>query len=400
MDQIQASADTGCPCCLIALRLRLYLMKHWDITLQAFRDNIRLEFDTLAKPSWLHFVAVSVIGIPFEDCKAEGASIQFSSIARHNVRCALAATRYEYPPDTGSTSVSELVKEWLLHCTEQHPDCAPQPSPYHPPRLLEIRDDSFRLITPRECALETAYATLSHCWGSAPNFLTLDSGNVERLKEWNSTDCLPKTFRDAALLCYRIGIRYLWIDSLCILQAGKGSAEDWSLHVTEMRTIYSNGLLNIAASRAASADEGMYSPRDTRLMKPAIVRGNNRLICRDLTNDLFQVVDFSKRPGFRHQPLNLRGWVFQERLLSRRVVHFEEEQVHWQCRTCLKCETYPSGHDYPFNPGLLYHLPTTCIPAAWNVEEYRWSAFSQLVNNYCRLELSFPEKGTTQSSRS
>jgi hypothetical protein len=133
---------------------------------------------------------------------------------------------------------------------------------------------------------------------------------MEQLRQWNPTNRLSQTFQDAARLCYRLHIKYLWIDSLCILQDGDGSTEDWVLHVTEMRTIYSNGVLNIAASRAAASNEGMYTSRDPNFIRPAIIQGNN---CFSLSNELHLLVrsNFSE-PGASCPPLNGRGWVFQE----------------------------------------------------------------------------------------
>ncbi|KAF2451226.1 hypothetical protein P171DRAFT_1616 [Karstenula rhodostoma CBS 690.94] len=206
------------------------------------------------------------------------------------------------------------------------------------------------------------------------------------MKQWNSKDYPPQTFQDTALLCYRIDIKYLWIDSLCIIQVGEGSAEDWSLHVTEMQTVYSNGMLNITASRAASSNEGMYSSRNPRLIKPAIIQGSNNL---GMTNGLHLLINYQMKPGVRSQRLNERGWVFQERLLSRRVIHFEEEQVYWQCCSSTKCETYPAGYNKYFDYRFPFDLPKKNY---CNGSAERWDSFTRLVHGYSGLRFTFPNK--------
>ncbi|KAF1950211.1 HET-domain-containing protein, partial [Byssothecium circinans] len=235
---------------------------------------------------------------------------------------------------------------------------------------------SFRLVAPSDCGMGGSYATLSHCWGNAPDFLKLTSPNIEQLRQWNPTNRLPQTFQDAARLCYQLHIKYLWIDSLCILQDGEGSTGDWSLHVTEMRTTYSNGVLNIAASRAAASNEGMYTSRNPNFIRPAIIQGNNRF---GLSNELHLLVHSEfPEPGASCPPLNERGWVFQERLFSPRVVHFEREQVFWECSVSALCETYPAGCNEAFARGgsvPLFELPTkqTCsgVTQRWNTYLYK-----------------------------
>ncbi|KAF1968080.1 hypothetical protein BU23DRAFT_435320, partial [Bimuria novae-zelandiae CBS 107.79] len=106
------------------------------------------------------------------------------------------------------------------------------------------------------------YATFSHCWGENPQFIRLTTENIAQFSEEISFQDLPRNFQDAVTLCKRMQIRYLWIDSLCIIQSGEGSIQDWNFHVNEMRRIYLNSLLTIAASRAKDAEQGMFTERD------------------------------------------------------------------------------------------------------------------------------------------
>lgn len=65
---------------------------------------------------------------------------------------------------------------------------------------------------------------LSHCWGQVQP-TTLNSDTVGQLMAGFWTDILTQSFQDAVWLAINVlGIRYLWINSLCILQ---DDVEDW-----------------------------------------------------------------------------------------------------------------------------------------------------------------------------
>ncbi|KAH8654616.1 heterokaryon incompatibility, partial [Tricladium varicosporioides] len=87
------------------------------------------------------------------------------------------------------------------------------------------------------------YLTLSHCWGGGNNF-KLQAGNLKHLKSEIPLDQLPRTFRDAMVITKVLGYRYLWIDSLCIIQ---DSEEDWAQEAGRMAQVYGNAILNLAA---------------------------------------------------------------------------------------------------------------------------------------------------------
>ena len=235
IDELRAGADAECPLCLVAWREVLKLRQGqsngrvYDLERGAFQffNDCDCEFDFRASHHYSD--AAGSIG-------TESAWLALLPLRGSHLRTAQLAANYEYPSRTDAESVAKLIDFWYRQCTTHHPRCSSEVSTYQPPRLLEIQKREFRLVIPGECGVEHSYATLSHCWGKAPEFLKLTSTNIQQLRQWNSTDRLPQTFQDAARLCYHLNIKYLWIDSLCILQAGEESAEDWSLHVTEMRT--------------------------------------------------------------------------------------------------------------------------------------------------------------------
>jgi hypothetical protein len=147
---------------------------------------------------------------------------------------------------------------------------------------------------------------------------------------------LPKTFRDAISVARSLAFRYIWIDSLCIVQ---DSVEDWRQEAAYMQEIYTYSSCTIAATAAADGEGGCFSERDPsslRLSKIALrwadkADERNYLLIDD------QYVDKQLTTA----PLNRRGWVLQERILSPRTLHFGQSQMFWQCRETMACEAFP-----------------------------------------------------------
>jgi hypothetical protein len=150
------------------------------------------------------------------------------------------------------------VMKWTQQCNQEHADCKPfcDRMPELPTRVLDLNTSSdnldLRLIDSRN--LTGRYMTLSHCWGLAKP-LSTTIHNIQARKENLSMDTLPPTFRDAVVLTRALNIRYLWIDSLCIIQDDIG---DWELESSKMATVYSNSYLNIAATSAQDCQEGLF----------------------------------------------------------------------------------------------------------------------------------------------
>ena len=179
--------------------------------------------------------------------------------------------------------------------------------------------------------------TLSHCWGSA-EFLKLTAESVGQLSEGVYVSSLPQTFQDAAKIAKKLGVQYLWIDSLCIFQ---DSDEDWQREASMMGDVYKGALCNIAATASADSNGGCFRTREPRLLEPCIITTEYT----NHANDEYHVQESEYLQKILHsgQPLLRRGWVVQERVLPSRILHFGEFQVFWECRTEDACETYPSG---------------------------------------------------------
>ena len=111
---------------------------------------------------------------------------------------------------------------------------------------------------PPRSRINKPYLTLSHCWGKIA-FLRLQKDNLDILTNSFPISSLPQTFQDAITFTRKIGIQFLWIDSLCILQ---DSFRDWEQESTLMAKIYGNSSLNLAATAAIDSSKDLFSERN------------------------------------------------------------------------------------------------------------------------------------------
>lgn len=169
------------------------------------------------------------------------------------------------------------------------------------------------------------YTALSYCWGGSQQadrpYLTTTK-TLEKHLSALPWDSLPKTLQDAILLTRAIGVQYLWIDSLCIIQDSKA---DWEKEAAVMGTVYAHARLVIAAITGADAEAGLF-PSQT---------------CIHRSGETSSSLYFSKLPNERgspqyNLPLFARGWTTQEWVLARRIVFWTHDRMCWFCaRYCI-----------------------------------------------------------------
>lgn len=197
-----------------------------------------------------------------------------------------------------------------------------------PTRLIHVpaaEDDLPRLCQTK--GRRGQYVTLSYCWGSGGSCKTTPS-NFEERQRGIPLDVMPKTVRDAIHLVRRMGIEYIWIDALCIIQE-EASLEDWTHESSLMAQVYGRSLFTICVDWAESTDVGIFAERNI-LNSHRFGPGGN-----------FQLQTFIRDWGSSMigQPLYRRGWAFQERILSTRNIHFLANQIAWECNTTIYIES-------------------------------------------------------------
>ncbi|RGP58815.1 het-domain-containing protein [Fusarium sporotrichioides] len=242
----------------------------------------------------------------------------------------------------------QLIDEWIWNCNSAHSDCAVQDAEL-PHRVLYVGDQDNNHICLHISEHQVApYVALSHCWGKGP-VLQTNTHNIEDHIRAISFQSLPKNFQDAITVTRSIGLQHLWIDSLCIVQDDK---EDWEIESSKMATIYNNAFLVLAASQAGESSEGFLDRKDIDFEKTVQLDPKNSVKVARMENSDSIMSEIYSRPistdptmgQSRHRwkittsPLNQRGWVLQENILARRIIHFTESEMIWECVQCLKCE--------------------------------------------------------------
>ncbi|KAK5652173.1 hypothetical protein OQA88_10816 [Cercophora sp. LCS_1] len=147
-----------------------------------------------------------------------------------------------------------ILRSWIDNCKASHTECEAV-DPKLPKRVLDVggpTDGGDIYLRPSLPSENGQYVALSHCWGDLPLAQTSATNLKERMAGIKLTS-LPKSFQDAVTLTRSIGIRYLWIDSLCILQ---GDTTDWQVQSSNMANIYNKAYLVISASQAANSSQG------------------------------------------------------------------------------------------------------------------------------------------------
>lgn len=189
-----------------------------------------------------------------------------------------------------------------------------------------------RLCDWKEISAQSKYLTLSHCWGEQVA-ATLRQENLSDMKKEINIASLPQTFREALALTKLLGLRYIWIDALCIIQ---DSEADWQRESARMSQIYLHSYCNLSATASKDGSGGLIRlERDTLPLQPLQLRVGNTY-CNIVDSEIWvrEIED---------SPLNKRAWVCQERTLAPRNLHFGSTQLFWECDECTACESFPTG---------------------------------------------------------
>ncbi|KAI1453491.1 HET-domain-containing protein [Annulohypoxylon moriforme] len=287
---------------------------------------------------------------------------------------------------------------WIQNCVSQH-ECSGNISTPLPTRVINCGLDGspIRIVNGNsKCA---RYVCLSHCWGEKRPLMTTSKTLAGFLEEipWSA---IPATFQDAIVFARKLGVQYIWIDSLCIIQ---DSAMDWAIESSRMADIYRNSYVTIAATASKSSMDGLglkhirqrgitlngttssdipYSIRCQYAIAPDTIRGKETpegaiehpIPSIRLLNDYGEVM-----PIF---PLLMRGWVFQERLLSPRFLQFGRDELLWDCRESMLCECGQRQQrpDLPSNQVSLVKYNDSDLLA------HKWR---KIIELYCSLNLTF-----------
>ncbi|KAK0616995.1 heterokaryon incompatibility protein-domain-containing protein [Immersiella caudata] len=277
-------------------------------------------------------------------CHGRGArdahiQISYNTDAKPPQRGFLAPARAPLSPQTRRGKYGAILRSWIGSCATLHADCVAAGSTL-PTGVLDVGDSEDAVIFLRlsPSATDRRYVALSHCWGSSalPQALTT---NLEERKIGIEVASLLKNFQNAVSVTRSIGVRYLWINSLCILQ---DSTLDWEIESSNMAEIYNNAYLVLAASQAADSTVG-FIDRLGEDWRQSMLNSSNVTRIGQIRNPDSSVTEIFRRLlsgcfyNDRHHKVVInstlaqRAWALQENMLARRIVHFTQSEMMWGC---------------------------------------------------------------------
>ncbi|RGP70834.1 heterokaryon incompatibility [Fusarium longipes] len=265
---------------------------------------------------------------------------------------------------TWNPRAAKALRDWLDECITLHDECQSLSNSSLPLRLIDTNpsginppstDDTnnlsidaaphVRICSTAELPNETKYLTLSHCWGaSVPIKL---SENTFRIYEHgipiqDLSKPEAKVFREAIWITRCLGYRYLWIDALCINQDDENEK---SIEISRMDQIFNGATANLSATAASCGADGMIFTRNHNLFELfscdwKLQEKKSQEGAEQESKDY--LVAYVGRESIVKEPVNTRAWVFQERILAPRVIHFCRSRIHRECTQ----ETLSDLHDY------------------------------------------------------
>ncbi|KAI0812918.1 HET-domain-containing protein [Xylaria sp. FL0064] len=258
----------------------------------------------------------------------------------------------------------QTALQWIEDCTTHH-QCGDVATPTAlPARVVDTALQGGPIHLAEGAPRKGRYACLSHCWGQERPLMTTSQTLRNHMEELN-WDCIPATFQDAIHVCRKLRIRYIWIDSLCIIQ---DSLEDWERESSKMADIYRNSYVTIAAASSKDSRGGLSLDKPRRAqttLKGTTSTGKSYSIhvqCSIMPH--FYMDKKTPKEAIQHPispttardyagvlgvfPLLTRGWVLQERLLSPRFLQFGKDELLWDCRESMLCECGQRSADLPY----------------------------------------------------
>ncbi|KAI1331913.1 heterokaryon incompatibility protein-domain-containing protein [Xylariaceae sp. FL0255] len=257
-------------------------------------------------------------------------------------------------PDVAPDVNFDNARQWLMACqSEHHGKCWEGFSSELPTRVIDVGSksspNSLKLVITDDMTGVYPYVALSHCWGGKVSPLLL-STYLDTFKISMVFQDLPANFQDAITITRELGIRYLWIDSLCIIQDSK---RDWEQESKKMGAYYGNSTLTIYALSAEGSTSGIL-PKVTTSPGPKPVyinvfpdkgaKTDQQVRLGKLTHE-----DKSLAHSYVESPLSSRGWTLQESLLAPRHLYFSKHHVYWKCLRGFKfSDGLPPARRTPF----------------------------------------------------
>jgi hypothetical protein len=256
--------------------------------------------------------------------------------------------------------------------------------------------DNIKLVVSNGCSGK--WIALSHCWGKVLPVKTESTNFRKHCQEGLPLNGFTQTFSDAILLTRALGIQYLWIDALCIIQDSK---EDWKAESMKMDYVYQNSFVTIAAEAAEDGSKGIFGSAYLRKPLSVLLQSQFHSITKGLRGTIYFRANWEAYDGANRGALSNRAWCLQEEILSPRILRFGKSQILWKCAAAEWREWRPMderGNRFDFSRSLyteISGLPE--LNRDWIItpsEKTKRSLFEywymNIVNFYVGRQITFP----------
>ncbi|KAK4672624.1 hypothetical protein QC763_104680 [Podospora pseudopauciseta] len=265
-------------------------------------------------------------------------------------------------------------------------------------KLIEttVDDKDGQLI---EQIAQTGFIVLSYCWGGDQNS-KLVASNLQTYKtEGIKLGQLDQSLQDAVWVARQIGIRYLWIDALCIPQDdldGQGNNPDKAHEISRMASYYGRATLTILAASASRAVDGFLQKRQPATdfdMAPThaqLIVSDNTKTNDDTPDKVHNILLAKQSPNPPIEPITTRGWTLQESLLSRRILIYGVNQLYWSCLNSFAgCGGKITNLTNRTIPGMEFLVPGV-YPIGSLIDQPVYLQWNSIVKTYTQRFLSQP----------
>ncbi|KAL8324116.1 hypothetical protein RB597_007718 [Gaeumannomyces tritici] len=310
-------------------------------------------------------------------------------------------------PSPGSEHSLARAKAWLDTCVQNHgPSCGTQEPLALPSRVIDVSKPTLRLH--EMFATETGnYVALSYCWGDAQTYICT-AATLPDLLAGFSLDDLPQTLRDAVRVTRSLGLKYLWIDSLCIVQ---DSQADKAHEVGRMAQVYRNAYVTVGAGLAFSVHDGFLTDKadaETKLWRNLVpmkchLPDMKAVAKAETLEDIFKtprvavgtlylIMEMGCERDW-YDATSSRAWCLQELVVSPRYLSYGRWPT-WRCRRA----THSDGSYYPEHPRTgpsTRKLASALLRSEKSRADLRTTVqlhdvWRELLHDYTRRKLSLP----------
>lgn len=294
-----------------------------------------------------------------------------------------------------------LMKTWLKKCEDWHKIACWKEDisrsrregpvtikfPFRPfIRLLDLKDD---------CLVETSatpvFVALSYVWGRVKVFKTLTKTLPDLMQPGSlieNFDLFPTTIQDAITLTRQLDHRYLWVDSICILQ---DDDLDKAAQVQHMDAIFTRASFVIVAAGGGDANAGLIGLNGgAKNITQHTATYSDELTLLSLIMGHYDDLNASKWSS--------RCWTYQEYVLSRRSLFFTQHAVFFQCGHVYWSEDinklwpdlYISASELTIVPSRGEEPPTVTSEITYSLGVAHHYYF-RLINEYTFRDMTYPK---------